>query len=335
MNSVRPNRRFPPLVAWGVAIPLSIITVAVSFSMFSMKAASEQKEKAFEMYNMARFDLDHEKYKDDPDSPPLITALGSSLVESAFPFDGFFDWGMRKYYKRESRFIRLAQMGQDISHFYPIFDRVIEAEPAAVFIEANLLMYDGRRGIESVWKRHRAHCRRMVFGSPRGIPVDDGPDETRRKRKTGSWHFNKVKEINTKEHGMFLSKWPQKTDHSEDKYSRVRRGQQLRYRGCMADLPEPLEEFLIKAEQRDIPVILLQITGPEKTWKALPEGMKACYSEWGSKLEQEYGASYAVFPRRYGLEYYRDFTHLNKKGRAVFVRWLVENFESTIWGESK
>jgi hypothetical protein len=76
-------------------------------------------------------------------------------------------------------------------------------------------------------------------------------------------------------------------------------------------------------KRRGTKVVMLDLTRSEESRKAYGAEFMNSTTQQIRRLREEYELEFLEYPSVLTLDHYRDFAHMNEKGRKVFSRWFL------------
>ncbi|MBL7962000.1 hypothetical protein JNL27_17330 [bacterium] len=278
----------PPMYVWGMTFILVFVVVVTSSFFVDRSFVRDSIERLHLFSNTGE---------------KRIIAIGSSLLGHATFYDYFMsDFGSEKGFD-EFSFLQITRGSGSLEDFAPLMHALATAKPNIVVIESNLLLLRDNKisRLNVTIRRHKKYVRknlflplRYVLGSkPRKIEMTrDLPYEPTRLDPT----FLKFALVDMKEHEV---------------------------RDVV--LPMEMEEFIIRAREQKITVILADVPRYEMLENVIIQSPmnQQKMSVLILDLQTKYGIKYLKYPDKLGLDNYVDFYHFNQKGRERYSYWLL------------
>ena len=296
-----------PVMVWAVTGALFLAVILFAHALPDAKTA-----EAVEYFNVKRLTRFHAQ---PPSSAPRVVVVGTSLSMSAL----FFDEDMARFARENGLpgvdLIRFIKMDSALEDFTPLLDSILEAAPDVVIFEARLFVLTNQR--------QERRLKKMRFFRQ----DDDSDDRTKLKQFFG---------------GLVSAKRPsQKKDNPNIPVLEQRLMEALRQRQTQRDLwqfqdaveertiirpfsvPDAYQRFFNALRKKRIPAILLDTPASQYESSLYARALQEEMPVLISRYQETCGLQYLAYPGQLGLDQFKDFRHMNERGRETFSRWFL------------
>lgn len=299
----RPARTVPLLV-WGAAGALFLAVLLFAHWLPDAKTA-----EATGYFNVQR--LDRLRARQQP-GVPRVVVVGTSLSMSAL----FFDEDMEQFARDNGlpgvQFIRFTKLDASLEDYAPLLAKILDAAPDIVLFESRLFLLTHQF---KEWEK-----KTMRF-----FAQEDGKDARKKLKRFFEERFGAKRPQQKKEN-------PNVAVSEKKILDSIRRRQTQNdldnFQNAMEDkmivrefsVPAAYAAFFEELRKRGIIGALLDTPASEhETTLFAHEKMLELTRHY-----QEACAIHALaYPGKLGLEYYKDFRHMNERGRDAFSRWFL------------
>jgi hypothetical protein len=242
----------------------------------------------------------------------LIVVMGSSMSYKALYFDGMMENFASQSGKSKIKFVRFIKMCGKLEDFTALFPEILNARPAAVFMEANLFTLDLDKACHNtVFEKYKKELRlyiRQVF------------DIT----NTYNYRVSRFNMITMEAQDPQQSYSAKKFDLQT--YEKFYAGLHPRRFG----LNVKYKNFIQNLRALGIDFILLDIPRSSLLETIFPSELDQSCRRLIERYQSEYGLKYQEFPFSEGVEYYFDYVHFNNAGQEVYSRWFLSQLDHWI-----
>ena len=299
------TRQAPPLVVWaGVAIGFLMFLLAASRMTLVNRA---RRARSLDQACASR--LRH--FGGSP--APRVIALGSSLLTRATVADRRMGELSRREGGPDLHWLLLSKNSSSMDTFQPVLDRILETRPQVLLVEADLLyfMLDGTRPwptLAELAQECRTRIRRSLTleatlrdFDPELLIREELPPDRKLPQDAGA-----------------LRAFALGLGHRQP-------------RGPMAK-DDPILLSLRRAHDRGTRIVLLELPRFQGAEASIPVWHLELAGALKAQLARECGARILVYPGRFALDHYLDFSHLNQAGAEQLSPWLVKELAGLLAG---
>jgi len=302
------------------AVPLWVwIAAAMLFAgvvLFAHQLPDPSRAEALAYFNVKRV----ERFAGQQGGHPLrVVVLGISHAQCALFFDEEMEAFSRTNGFGEIQFLRFAKLDGAIADFVPVLGPISEARPDIVLIEANLLLFDFRGGMDDMPQR---------FRFLRSEELRDRGDDRNKLRN----YFLGMLGIQQRPR---QAAGPNDAASDRKAYLNIRHRQSeldfSRYRDAGADrlrvrsfgAPTAFIDFFESMKRTGVPVVMLDVPRSAKANAIRSDDINAAAQRLIRQYQDACGLRYLAYPGPLGTEYFKDFVHMNEQGRERYSRWFL------------
>jgi len=306
-----------PSVPLGVWAASGVAFLAIMLYAHFLPPRSEAEAVRF--FNIERLD----RFSHGGSRHPLrVVVVGPSHTLCALYFDENMEQFARQNGLSDLQFVRFVKLDGTLRDFTPVLEPIVRADPDIVFFDSNLFVFNFR---------HHA-----VAGQNRRLFNKDDDSDDRKKLLAlaqdaiGNRKGMKKKpnpNVLTSEEESFRNISMRQADEDFDRY---RDQADMGIRLQTFDIPPHYRAFIDTLRRRGTPVVLLQIPASRDAISVYPVDLLVGADALVARYQQELGLGYLEFPRRLGLEYYKDFVHMNERGRELYSRWFLSELPALV-----
>lgn len=302
-------RQAVPITVWLATGALFLCVVLFAHLLPEAKTA-----EALEYFNINRL----ERFSSNSSHPLRVVVVGSSLSMCGL----FFDEDMERLAREKGvplEFIRFIKLDANLTDFVPLLEPILKAEPDIVFFEANHFVL-GPLGADD------RDMKRLRFFAP-----DTGGDDRTKLRRFFQAQFDRLKRkgpvkkkdnpnIPLSEKRVLLTLRQRQTQNDFEMLQEQRADRTGLRR---FSVPDGYQAFFDALKQKHIACVMLELPHPPQWEATFPREVVTGMPPLIKRYEEVYGLTYLAYPETLGLEYFKDFTHLNDRGRVLCSQWFV------------
>jgi hypothetical protein len=294
----RKKSKYPPIIAWIIAVFLTGIIILLV--VFLSEPPILKYLNAERLIEPDQTGIDSKK----------VIIIGSSIVRRAVLYDDLMDSIAEAKNLDNYSINRFVIGGGRISFFMPLLDRLLDAKPHLIIIQNSMIIY-GKNNYDLILEKPRYYYKEQ-FCSFIGIDKYDR-----------NYYFNRNR-------NKPLNDWQilkrQSDGQTPSNKKKVIENKKKYYINQPDDLPEELDNFLIKAKEKGIRIIALEIQrSPEvSSYMPVSEEERIALQNTFSK---EYGITFLEFPFDLEMEDYLDYNHVVPKVQLKYSEWLIEQLK--------
>lgn len=292
------HKKTPPLIAWFFAIALALVTIAVVYQIVG--------EPVLKYLNADRLNV-----ADTSKTVKRVIIIGTSLIRRAVYFDEVMDSLAASNQMSEYRFNRFVLGGGHLSFFFPLFEKIIEAEPDIIIFQNSLILYD-KANRYPIFDNRKKYYKEWL-GYSLGI------DEHNK-----NYFFNRMPNKKLTNERIRQS---QIRTQTPDNVKKSVINKKKFYIRDIAALPPELDNFLISAEAKRIRMLSVNILVSPDIRLALPasEELRIILQE---QYQKKYGITFWEFPFDLGMDSYLDLNHVTPAVQHHYSEWLINKIKN-------
>jgi len=300
-------RDTPPLYVYISALLLFLAFIGLLFYLQKKaEAESVTPGKSFQEYNLSRLVNFKAKAFSGKYSGKNIIVLGASIAQTALPFDEDLNNFLKD--DRDINYLRITRAGASILDFEPIFDEIFSCKPDLICIETNLFFFEGY-GEENTGSKIQSNKKFIL-------------------NKIKETAFGKKRPL---QNTAAFEKWYEKEmgyDSLEGKMSVLDEYRRRIAHWKMISSDNPVYSILFsKAKENNVRIVMVNFERSAPGKKMFDEIYADVLSQRINYLLAEKKIEYIHFPGELPFKCYRDFAHLNLKGRNIFTNWFLKSLE--------
>jgi len=207
-------------------------------------------------------------------------------------------------------YLRLIRGAGILSDFVPVLDRVVAARPGVLLIETDSLLYDHSGEWARIMMDYNNFLKSLVMttlGLPAGKQASPAP----------------IASLDT---ALFPEDPPGKTaTRPVARQGRLVHALAIPLRTPLKHLDptDPAIKMLIRANNHGIRIVLVRIPRSRDTQRLIPAEHRIREGLIIQEARRLFDAGFIEFNGTLDDDCYRDFSHLNEKGREIFSPWLL------------
>jgi hypothetical protein len=295
----------PPLRSW-IAFMIIVAGLAV-LSTYAFMIDETDPEICYDRARLASLNR--------PAGPGTkkIVAVGTSLLACATYFDDHMDEFSWNSGTGRVRFLRITRPSVSINQLAPLLENILDARPDILILERNILFYHYYPSVGDLAARHSDFLRRKIKGI---AAMYTGPQETLNDMPVGI--LDRDEDLERVPFRRGALEWKE--------YKEVR----TRFTGPGRYVDRKItEDFIDIAHKQNIKVILVDFPRTADADTLILKSDRQLIDSYTDLYKRLYGVRYLHFPEELPLEYFRDYSHLNFKGRELFSAWLLTEILNT------
>ena len=283
-----------PVLLWASVILAVIVTMIIA-NIYAIKPENPNNKSCLQIERLNSLGANS------------IVVLGSSLVRHSFPYDEDLEQ-LAKEKDINLSFVRFTRPDTKPEDFLDILDPILKARPDRVYLQVEPFIFDFTRSPEGgnvvikKIKQMRDNLKQLLWAisqmnltyQPRGCIQNDSGLALQREADIQQLQQTKILEIQFKN----------------------------------AVLPKAYENFILKAKQRNIQVILISMGRSKEKEQRLGNSFKDNLNYHLQTLASRYQLDVWKFDLDLSIAYYLDYAHLNQKGREVFSDWFLDKLKA-------
>ena len=299
-----------PAAVWLVTGVLVLCVVLFAHSLPEAKTAKE-----LEYFNAERL----KRFSSKPIRPLRVVVVGSSLSMCALFFDEEMEQLARENGLPSLEFVRFIKLDARLMDFAPLLDPIIKAGPDLVFFESSQFILGPKDAGDNGLKR-------LFF-----FAEDTGNDDRKKLKEFFQEQFSRFrkKAASTKKENpnvpvsekKVLIALRQRQVQSDFELLQEEREERQELRQFA--VPEEYKVFFEALRQKHITGVLLGLPLAQEFGSAYPPEMMSGIPGLIKRYQEVFGLQYLEYPEALGLEYFKDFTHLNEQGRVTYSTWFL------------
>jgi hypothetical protein len=230
----------------------------------------------------------------------------------------YFDEEMETLAKQqglELSYIRFTMKGGFLYDDYlNLFDQILLVKPDIVVIESSFFGYKSENSIKSFVRSHIVFIKTLIKQwimqvFPIHLTIEDDGTFDISENYFDNYKDNDKAKINVDENiDLFF-------DHYR------------KFRNLDFEYGLDFKDYFHRFNNYKIKVALIDIPMTEELVAILPKGFEDRYDSLINRYAQEYGVIHLKLPYRMESIYFKDFYHLNYKGRRMFSAWFVQQLK--------
>lgn len=280
----------PPLLVW-VAVLLVLAALGLA-SWPGYKKWSESKSD-FVLENTSRLKKFAQENSEDG---KRVVALGNSLLFHGTLFDRDMESLARTHHVRAFSFLRIARNAGEQSHFSPLLEALWHASPDLLLIQSDLLLFVRESSVDDEDVDYRHYLKALLSG------------KVTHQRGKNLLENNKVEKVATNRGKRRLGKAVARFRKLQEKAS--------------VDLDE-FKKLLAQARQNGVQIVILDVPRYFAVEQVRTEDKNTNRLELIRMLREELHLPWLTLPGQLSADCYRDYAHMNARGREQYSRWLL------------
>ncbi len=303
----KPQDPAPPLRVWVAVLVLTVALAALVATTFT--DATPPYKRRYLQYEETRLRSFAEKTAPEGHGKKVM-ALGSSLLACATFFDRDMDAFSLRSGQAQFNFLRITRPSMSFDQLPPLLDGILAAKPDILVIERNMVFYRPDPFIlaaDSYSQFVKTRIKETFF-----LMVH----EYFKPELRGQTKPPNVLDSDAELDKMPFKKGPFELQRFTEERKTIIGPENFLNRNLV-------EAFLARASKCGIRIVLLDVPRSPEANALIPDSDKTLISSYADTYKKLYGVLSLNCPLNLGLEYYRDYSHLNSRGRVLYSQWLI------------